>query len=40
LSKEGYQVGAGEFMKLSVPFTLAAVTTGYVLVWLLWGLGA
>ena len=29
-----------EFMKLSVPFTLAAVTTGYVLVWLLWGLGA
>jgi Na+/H+ antiporter NhaD/arsenite permease-like protein len=40
LSKEGYQVGAGEFMKLSVPFTLAAVTTGYVLVWLFWGLGA
>ncbi len=40
LSKEGYQVGSGEFMKVSVPFTLAAVTTGYVLVWLLWGLGA
>lgn len=37
LRKEGYEVRAGEFMCLSVPFTLAAVTTGYVLLWLIWG---
>lgn len=36
LRKEGYEVSAGHFMKISVPFTLAAVTTGYILVWLLW----
>lgn len=37
LRKEGYEVGAGEFMRLSVPFTLAAVFTGYILLWLMWG---
>jgi Na+/H+ antiporter NhaD/arsenite permease-like protein len=36
LRKEGYEVKAGEFMKISVPFTLAAVTTGYILIWLIW----
>lgn len=36
LRKEGYEVSAGQFMKISVPFTLAAVTTGYILVWLIW----
>ncbi|HPT93730.1 MAG TPA: SLC13 family permease [Limnochordia bacterium] len=36
LRKEGYEVSAGQFMKISVPFSLAAVTTGYILVWLLW----
>jgi len=36
LRKEGYEVKAGEFMRISVPFTLAAVTTGYVLIWLIW----
>jgi len=36
LRKEGYEVSAGQFMKISVPFTLAAVSTGYILVWLLW----
>jgi Na+/H+ antiporter NhaD/arsenite permease-like protein len=36
LRKEGYEVKAQEFMKISVPFTLAAVTTGYVLIWFLW----
>jgi Na+/H+ antiporter NhaD/arsenite permease-like protein len=36
LRKEGYEVRAGEFMKISVPFTLAAVTTGYILIWLIW----
>lgn len=37
LRREGYEVGAGEFMRLSIPFTLAAVCTGYALLWLLWG---
>lgn len=36
LRKEGYEVKAGEFMKISIPFTLAAVTTGYLLIWLIW----
>jgi len=36
LRKEGHEVTAGQFMRISVPFTLAAVTTGYILVWLLW----
>ncbi|HWR23904.1 MAG TPA: SLC13 family permease [Feifaniaceae bacterium] len=38
LRKEGYEVKATEFMKVSVPFTLAAVLTGYVLIWLFWGI--
>lgn len=37
LRRENHLVGMKDFMKISVPFTLAAVTTGYVLVWLLWG---
>ena len=36
LRKEGYNVKAGTFMKLSVPFTLAAVITGYVMIWFIW----
>lgn len=36
LRKEGYEVSTSTFMKISVPFTLAAVTTGYLLVWFLW----
>lgn len=36
LRKEGYEVKAQEFMKISVPFTLAAVTVGYIMVWFLW----
>lgn len=36
LKKNGYEVSAKEFMKISVPFTLAAVTTGYLLIWLIW----
>ncbi|MGB4014919.1 MAG: SLC13 family permease [Bacilli bacterium] len=36
LRKEGYEVKAGTFMKMGVPFTLAAVITGYVLTWLIW----
>lgn len=36
LRKDGYEVKAGEFMKIGVPFTLVAVTVGYILIWLLW----
>ena len=36
LRKDGYDVSAKDFMKISVPFTLAAVTTGYILIWFIW----
>lgn len=36
LRKEGHEVSTGEFMKIGVPFTLAAVVCGYVLVWLIY----
>lgn len=36
LRKEGYEVKATTFMKFGVPFTLAAVITGYVLLWIIW----
>lgn len=37
LRKEGYEVKSTTFMKYGVPFTLAAVTTGYALLWIIWG---
>ena len=36
LRKEGYEVSAGHFMKISVPFTLSAVLTGYILTWMIY----
>ena len=36
LRKEGHSVSTGEFMKIGIPFTLAAVMTGYVMIWFLW----
>ena len=36
LRKEGYEVKSTTFMKFGVPFTLAAVTTGYLLIWFIW----
>jgi len=36
LRKEGYEVSTADFLKIGVPFTLAAVTSGYVIVWMLW----
>jgi len=36
LRKEGHMVKAGTFMKMSVPYTLAAVMVGYILVWVCW----
>ncbi len=36
LRKEGHEVSAGTFMKMSVPYTLVAVTVGYALIWFIW----
>ena len=36
LRKEGHEVSFGDFMKIGVPFTLTAVITGYLFVWLVW----
>lgn len=36
LRKEGYEVKSTTFMKYGVPFTLAAVITGYILLWVIW----
>jgi Na+/H+ antiporter NhaD/arsenite permease-like protein len=38
LRKEGYEVKAKDFMKISVPFTLTAVLSGYLFIWLVWGI--
>ncbi|MBR4286389.1 MAG: anion permease [Clostridia bacterium] len=37
LRKEGHEVKSTTFMKYGVPFTLAAVTTGYLMLWFIWG---
>lgn len=36
LRKEGYEVKTSQFMKIGVPYTLTAVVTGYLLVWIIW----
>jgi Na+/H+ antiporter NhaD/arsenite permease-like protein len=36
LRKEGYEVTTGQFMRIGVPFTLAAVTSAYILLWIVW----
>ena len=36
LRKNGYEVKNKDFFKIGVPFTLAAVISGYLLVWLIW----
>lgn len=36
LRKDGYEVSVGQFMGIGVPFTLAAVTVGYLLIWLIY----
>ena len=36
LRKEGYEVKSTTFMKYGVPFTMAAVITGYILLWVIW----
>jgi len=36
LRKEGHEVKAWDFMRISIPFTLTAVVVGYVLIWFIW----
>lgn len=36
LRKDGYEVSVRQFMGIGVPFTLAAVSVGYLLVWLIY----
>lgn len=36
LKKEGYETGFADFMKVGVPYTLAAVLAGYLYTWLVW----
>lgn len=36
LRKEGYEVKAWEFMKISIPYDIIAVVAGYILVWVCW----
>lgn len=36
LRKAGHEVKTKDFMSISVPFTLAAVVTGYILVWIIY----
>lgn len=38
LKKNGHDVSSATFMKISVPYTLAAIFTGYILIWILFGL--
>jgi Na+/H+ antiporter NhaD/arsenite permease-like protein len=38
LRKQGYEVKNVEFTRISVPYTLAAVTSAYILIYILWGL--
>ncbi len=37
LRKEGYEVKTWDFMKIGIPYTMAAVITGYLLVWFIFG---
>ncbi len=36
LRREGYEVGGKDFSRIGVPFTLCAVTAGYLFCWLVW----
>ncbi len=36
LRKEGYTVKNKDFFKIGFPFTMAAVLTGYIYIWLIW----
>ena len=37
LRKDGYEVKSIDFLRIGVPFTLCAVTAGYLFCWFVWG---
>ena len=37
LRKNGYEVKNSDFLKIGIPFTMAAVVVGYAFIWLVWG---
>ena len=37
LRKEGYDVSNGDFFKIGIPFTMAAIIPAYILIWILFG---
>ena len=37
LRKEGYTVKNGDFFKIGIPFTLAAIVPAYIIIWLFFG---
>lgn len=37
LRKNGYEVKSSDFFKIGIPFTIVAVTTGYLFTWFVWG---
>jgi len=36
LRKDGYEVSSWEFMKIGIPFTMSAVISAYIMIWLIW----
>lgn len=38
LRKEGFEVKTNDFMRIGIPFTLAAVISGYLFIWFVWGM--
>ena len=38
LRKEGYDVKNGDFFKIGIPFTMAAIIPAYILIWILFGM--
>ncbi|MCF0106428.1 MAG: arsenic transporter, partial [Holdemanella sp.] len=38
LRKHGYTVTIYDFLRIGIPFTLSAVLTGYVYIWIVWGI--
>lgn len=36
MQKEGYKVSTGDFVRIGIPFTLIAVLTGALVIWIVW----
>ena len=38
LKKEGYEVKNSDFLKIGIPFTIAAIIPAYIYIWIFYGL--